>query len=134
MRKEKGFSLIELMIVVAIVGILAAIALPSYQQYVYASRRAQVLSDILGIQLNQEKFRSNSPAYGNLATVWGGVATTDGGFYTLAITNTGVTTYTVIAQAQGGQVNDQEQGTNCGTLTLVINGLAETRTPALCWQ
>lgn len=61
--QELGFSLIELMVVVLIVGILAAVALPNYQKYVMKSRRSDALSALSSVAQAQERWRSNNSSY-----------------------------------------------------------------------
>jgi len=58
-----AFTLIELMITVAIVGILAAIAYPSYTEYVMKGRRSDAKAGLLSLQLAQEKYRANCLQY-----------------------------------------------------------------------
>ena len=60
---NKGFTLIELMIVVAIIGVLASIAYPSYQDYVLRAKRADAKAGLLNLQLAQEKYRANCIQY-----------------------------------------------------------------------
>ncbi|MDP1708619.1 MAG: type IV pilin protein [Gammaproteobacteria bacterium] len=134
-RKESGFTLVELMIVVAIIGILAAIAYPSYQDSVRKSRRAQAITDMYSIQLAQEKWRANNSTYGTLANVWGTVTTspaTGTAYYNLAISGNTATAYTLTATATtaGGQNNDKAGGISCTPLTLNHNG--PVGQPA-CW-
>jgi type IV pilus assembly protein PilE len=62
-RKQQGFTLIELMITVAIVGILAAVALPNYKNYVVRSARIQAQTELLALAALQEKIYLNSNAY-----------------------------------------------------------------------
>jgi len=134
LSRSKGFTLIELLIVVAIVGILAYLAVPSYRTYLYKSRRSEATSTLLNIHLEQEKYRANNTAYGSLTTVWGGITSTDNGHYTLTITNTSGTGFTVTATAVGDQANDQQNGTSCTPLTLLVNGAATTKSPTACWS
>jgi type IV pilus assembly protein PilE len=134
MRQCKtGFTLIELMIVVAVVGILAAIAYPSYMDSVRKSRRSDAINDLSAIALAQEKWRANHTTYGTLADVWGGVTTTSGGYYTLAIpTNTG-TAFTITATAVSG--TSQASDTGCTVFTINESGpLTNTATLAACWK
>jgi type IV pilus assembly protein PilE len=65
--RSNGFTLIELMIVVAIVGILGAIAYPSYQEYVRRGNRAEARATMLDISQMQERFFSSNNAYQAIA-------------------------------------------------------------------
>ena len=143
--KANGFSLIELMIVVAIVGILAMVAYPSYQQYVLESRRADAMSSVLSLQLAQQRVRANCRFYaGTLAgadacganagaTTVNASATSLDGYYTLAVSNVSGNSYTITATAAVGesQVND----TGCTAMAVTINNANPDglKTPADCW-
>lgn len=61
--RERGFTLIELMIVVAVVAILAAIAYPSYQEYVRKARRAQAKADLVELAQMAERFHTVNNTY-----------------------------------------------------------------------
>jgi len=63
MISQKGFSLIELMIVVAVIGILAAVAYPAYQDYVMKSRRGEAMNALAEIRIAQEKWRANNSSF-----------------------------------------------------------------------
>jgi type IV pilus assembly protein PilE len=133
LSSKKGFTFIELLIIITIVGILLTIAYPSYTQSVRKSKRSDASTTISQIQLAQEAYRSNNTTYGTLAQVWGGVAASPQGYYTLAVSGNTATGYTITATALGDQLNDIQAGTSCTPMQLVVSGLTETKTPAACW-
>src|SRR6185436_15605068 len=63
MKRVRGFTLLELMIVVVIIAILAGVALSSYQKQVRKSRRAEAKQGVTDISLREEKWRSNNANY-----------------------------------------------------------------------
>ena len=132
-KKKRGFTLIEMMITVLIIAITATIALYLYSDKVKRGRRIDAVNALLSISLAEERYRSNNTTYGTLAQVWGGVATSQEGYYTLAITNVTATSYTVTATGTGTQTTDADNATSCATLTLTMSSGTITKTPATCW-
>lgn len=133
LKNAWGFTLIELMISILIISILSVIATNLYSGYVQKGRRIDAINVILSISLAEERYRSNNASYGTLAQVWGGVATSPEGYYTLAISNVSASGYTITATGTGTQVNDAANGTSCTTMTLTMSNGAITKTPAACW-
>ncbi|BAW80190.1 pilus assembly protein [Candidatus Nitrosoglobus terrae] len=129
MNRKAGFTLIEMMITMAIIAILAAIALPTYQGTVRKSRRSEATMALLGIQLQEEKWRANQPQYGSLQAVGG---TTSNDYYNFSAVNISATTYTLQATAKAGtdQINDTAGSITCSSLNLDQNG---AKTPTACW-
>jgi type IV pilus assembly protein PilE len=133
MKKYNGFSLLELMIVVTIVGILLVLAVVIYSSQVKQGRRADGIDSLNAMSLAEEQYRSNNLQYGTLAQVWSGVTSSTGGYYTLSISNVSATGYTLTAAAQGNQASDAEGATSCASLQLAVSNGTVTRTPSICW-
>lgn len=131
---HKGFTLIELMIVVVVIAILAALALPAYQSYVEQARRADAKSALLAVQLAQEKYRANNPTYGTLAEINAAAVSPDG-YYNISVNvNAGPpSTYTATATRRGSQVSD----TKCGNFSINqdnVQSVTGSLSASECWQ
>lgn len=142
---RKGFTLIELMIVVAIVSILVTIAYPSYRDYTTRGRRSDAKMALLDLSTRMERYYSQQNSYLG-ATVGTGAATdvratntSPEGWYRLTITALTPSSYTLTATPLGAQATDDKR---CQTLTYNNLGLkgvaagptgAPTDTAAQCW-
>ena len=132
MTKNSGFSLIELMIVVAIIGLLAGIAIPMYQSHILRSHRADAQTVLLDLAARQERFIAQSPA-GYATDISGsganglnlGRTTSREGYYNLTMA-ANASSYLLTATATGGQAND----TDCTTITFSSTGV---KSPGECW-
>lgn len=128
---QKGFSLIELMLVIVIIGILAAIAIPQYSQYTQKARRTDAHNAIMALHTAQQRLRNNCRFYAatlgttntcNNPTSAADVtinfpSTSDENYYNIALSNVSSTAYTITADSTGAQAGD----TGCDKIILYVN-------------
>ena len=106
-RNNIGFTLIELMIVVAIIGILGAIAYPSYTQYVEKGRRADGKSGVLNAAHAMERCGSTFGRYNHgSCAAQANTHNSPEGHYSIVSSGVAASTYTFTATAQGVQASD----------------------------
>lgn len=140
-RRGHGFTLIELMIVVVIVAILAAVALPAYNDSVRKSRRTAAKTAVLDMASREEKFYTTNNAYASTASNLGyaslpasipDAATNDYQLSVAVDNTTNPPTFTATATAQGDQAKD-----GCGNFAVNSLGVKTvsggTLTAADCW-
>lgn len=139
--KPSGFTLIELMVAVAVVGILAAIAYPSYSSSVMKSRRTDAKAKLLEVAQRQERFYTERNTYTTTLADLGypsGTLKSDNGHYTITAAasggagNTIANSYTLTATPTGSQASD----TKCGNFTLThtnVKSVSGTSAAADCW-
>lgn len=137
MPPRRGFTLIELMITVAIISILAMVAVPSYFDSVRKSRRADAITALNQIAQAQERWRANNTSYTTVLGSTGlNVPNPSSGYYTLSVTAASSASYSATATAAGAQLRD----TRCATLTLAVSGGQFTYTSSPsgssneCWR
>ncbi len=125
--------MIELLIAVAIVGILGAIAYPSYTSHVIKAHRVTAIADITKIQLEMETLYTGNYASAAENIISGGTCffcNTDTSRYTLAISASS-TTYAIQAEPLSQQVNDECLDSTTDKLELHHSGVSE---PEACWK
>ena len=128
-RRPRGITLLELMIVVVIVGILAAIAYPSYQDYVLRSHRADAQADLLELAQWLERHYTTNNTYAGAALPFSQTPRTGAARYNIAVAvPAGGQTFTLTATPAGTQAGDA-----CGTMTINQLGVT-TAAQADCWR
>lgn len=130
-QRATGFSLIELMTSLAVVGILAAIAYPGYRDTVMGSQRADGQGALLRVALGLERCFTLYNAYDDEECGVRLPAKSPEGFYEVSAEELAAERYTLLATPSGAQADD----TQCGVLSLTHTGArgADGTAPARCW-
>jgi len=141
MTRMRGFTLLELMVVLVIIGILAAIAIPAYGRYAFRAHRVDGQELLLRIASAQERYYSSHNAYGSLTDVGFTNATSEKGYYTATVAvsadpaGSASAAFVATATGVGGQTNDV-----CGPLAIDNAGnktpgpaAASSNSNGSCW-
>jgi type IV pilus assembly protein PilE len=136
MRKRsdnvRGMTLIELLIVIAIVGILAAIAGPAWNDQVIKSRRADARNTLLAAQIEQEQYRANNLTYATSMSAMGmgSFDSTTRDYYRVEVVSADATGFLITATPNGNQANDS----TCNVFAVRQTGPEHSGYAALsCW-
>ena len=129
----RGFSLIELVVVLGIVALVTVLAVPSYQQHMMAARRTDAVTTLLYIQSKEEKWRASDRDYATLGEIgWKGTLSR-AGHYQLRMANRSADSFRLeaIPRADGPQAKD-----TCGTFAMTQDGPAyrEPYAGRTCWR
>jgi type IV pilus assembly protein PilE len=126
----RGFTLVEMLLVLALTGLAAALALPAWQTYLLRAARADGAAALAIVQARQERHFDNIGWYASSLAALGGATASPQGRYRIELVPRDADGYIARAHAVGAQQSDLE----CPTLTLdVRQGLARTGPSARCW-
>ena len=135
--QQDGFTLIEVMITVAIIGVLAAIALPNYTDYITRANLIDAMSTLAGHRVKMEQYYQDNRTYLN-ACAAGTIATTPSATanFTYQCTNLTAQTYTIQATGQGnvlGFVYTIDQSNNRSTTVTGLDNSVGYASSPTCW-
>ena len=130
-RTLRGVTLMELLIVVVIIGILAAIGYPNYRQFVARAKRTEAKALLLEIAQNQERHYLQNNTYGNLTDLGYGAntITTDSESYDVTVNSADSNNFTVTATYNFSD----EEASKCNTFTIDGGGSKTSAPLANCW-
>lgn len=134
-RLARGFTLVEVTTAVAVVGILAAVALPSQLGQLQRTRRIDAQAALMRVQAAQEQYRARTGAYATKLSALSGATTTRSpdGLYELALADVGTDSVTLVARALPDRA--QHNDSACLEITMRLNqGLADLGPNGRCWN
>ena len=133
-NRTRGFTLLELMIVLVVLSILVALAYPSYIDYMRKSRRGEAQELLMNWSINQEIWRSNNTEYATTTQLPAPTLSN----YTFTLPVRSATAFTLKAVASGDQAKDHaKDGTACSTLNLNSAGRkysGDNTATLVCWD
>jgi type IV pilus assembly protein PilE len=123
-----GFTLVELLITIAIVAVLLTLAYPSFSNYIQKARRSEAQTLLVNWANNQEIWRANNPVYAGTDDI----AAPLNDWYTFSVSGVSANGFVLTATAKSGssQASDKQKGTPCTPLTLNQSG---NKSPGDCW-
>jgi type IV pilus assembly protein PilE len=119
---QRGMTLIELMVVLIIIGVLASLIFPSFQQQILTSRRGDGITQLMQLKIQQEAYRIENISYAKIEFL----SIPNNEYYSFDVVDVSATTFTILATAKASQLKDE----SC--ITMQINQSLE-KTPVQCF-
>ena len=136
-NRQSGVTLIELMIVVVVISILAAVAYPNYQEFTNRAKRNEARAALLRLATNQERFYLNNNTFtadvtqlGFSSADGGDTSITETGYYVIDVTAANASNFTATATYRHGG----KEGNTCLTFTIDGRGAKSSDPDTNCWD
>ena len=137
MKRQQGFTLIELLIAIAIIGLLLAVAVPSWQSFMIKAKRSEAKVMLTEVANEQMRYFTENNRFASTMFLLGYSASpqkTENGNYRVGIQQTTPSSFVLVAIPESG--TSQAKDTECNRLTLTssgVKGITGTGTAADCW-
>lgn len=119
---HRGFTLVEMLITLAVLAILAALAWPTYQSAVQKGRRADGMAALAQLMQRQERWRSEHTSYQATLATLGMNSTSPDGHYTLSVVDNSVSANGYTIRATAKSTSPQNSDAKCAVLQVVVAG------------
>ena len=130
--RQSGFTLIELVVTIAIIAIVTSVALPSYRSSVLKGRRSDAADAATAVLQAQERWRATNATYNATLAGLSQAATSANGYYALALSAATGTGYTLSFSPATGKGQDKDTG--CTAMAVTVTNGSPAFTPATCWS
>ena len=129
--RRRGFTLVEVLVVLALAALVVAAALPSYRAQLQRAGRADAVEALVRLQAAQERYRAAHGWYAPQLAALGASPRSSQGHYEIALERQGAEAYLARAEALGAQAGDHD----CAVITLAVReGFTRAGPDARCWN
>jgi type IV pilus assembly protein PilE len=130
--RSRGVTLMELLVVLVVAALLAAVALPSYLSILRKGRRSDAVDASVAVLQAQERYRANNLSYALTLAALGEASTSAAGQYSLVLSGASGAGYVLTLSAVAGSA--QAGDTGCTALTVTVSNGSPSYAPSTCWS